>query len=233
MRRTWFATGVALATALVVALGLARAVTGAPQQNGAPKVDPAMARSPKNAAEFDELFNKLKNWGRWGKDDQIGALNLITPAKRKQALALAKTGQSVSMSHNLMKEPAADNPANNPSFEFTMGRTMTTDTLKFNYHGFSTSHVDTLCHFPYKDQTFNGYSTKEILSDKGCAKMGIETLKNGVITRGVLIDIPRLKGLPYLEPGTAVCTRNAPAHDDVVALSQRVLDDNVEVWEGI
>src|SRR3954469_1172177 len=106
MKRRWFPTGVALAVALIVAVGLTRAVTLA-QQNGFAKIDPAMARAPRNAAEFDEMFNKLKNWGRWGKDDQLGAMNLVTPAKRKQALGLAKTGLSVSLAHDLLKETAA------------------------------------------------------------------------------------------------------------------------------
>ena len=48
---------------------------------------PSAARFPKNADEFDQLFNQVKNWGRWGKDDQLGAANLITEAKRKQALS--------------------------------------------------------------------------------------------------------------------------------------------------
>src|SRR5438270_13832282 len=98
------------------------------QRGGAPTTPllspgPSAARFPRNAAEFDQMFNQVKNWGRWGKDDQLGAANLITEAKRKQALALAKNGLTVSLGHAPLTEPAPDN--GNP-FEHTMNRGLTT-----------------------------------------------------------------------------------------------------------
>ena len=74
-------------------------------------------RAPRNAAEFDELFRQVSNWGRWGKDDQLGSANLVTEAKRRQAAALVKNGVSVSLAHNAITEKAADNPS---PFEHTM-----------------------------------------------------------------------------------------------------------------
>src|SRR5262245_52114846 len=153
------------------------------------------SRAPRNAAEFDELFQQIKNWGRWGPDDQLGSANLVTPAKRKQALALAKTGVSVSLAHNAMTERADDHA--NP-FEHTMTRGFTTDTYRVSYHGYAHSHIDALCHILYKDQTYNGYTRADVNTEKGCTKLGIENLKSGIVTRGILIDIPRLKGAPYL-----------------------------------
>src|SRR6476661_2635452 len=158
-------------------------------------------RSPRNAAEFDELFKQVSNWGRWGKDDQLGSVNLITAAKRKQALALAKTGDSVSLAHNPLTERAEDN--NNP-FEHTMLRGNNMDRYAVSYHGYAHSHLDALCHILYKDQTYNGYARADVNTEKGCTKLGIDNLKQGLITRAVLLDIPRLKNVPYLEPGTAI-----------------------------
>ena len=86
---------------------------------------PAAARFPRNAEEFDQMFEKVKNWGRWGKDDQLGAANLITEAKRREAANLVKSGISVSMAHNPITDKADDNPS---PFEHTMGRGFTTDT---------------------------------------------------------------------------------------------------------
>src|SRR6266404_5350795 len=63
---------------------------------------PESSRAPRTAAEFDALFQQVKNWGRWGPDDQLGSVNLITPAKRKAALALARTGDTVSLAHTLL-----------------------------------------------------------------------------------------------------------------------------------
>jgi kynurenine formamidase len=169
---------------------------------------PSAARFPRNAAEFDQMFNDVKNWGRWGPNDQLGAANLITEAKRKEAFKLAKTGIVVGLGHPPLTEAAPDNGS---PFEHTMNRGFTTDTYKVSYHGYAHSHIDALCHYPYKGQTYNGYQVSENNTEKGCAKLGIENLKDGIVTRGVLIDIPRLKGLPWLEPGTPVFVEDIEA----------------------
>ena len=169
---------------------------------------PSAARFPRNADEFDQMFNQIKNWGRWGKDDQLGAANLITDAKRKQSLALAKNGVTVSLGHPPLTETAADNAS---PFEHTMNRGFTTDTYKVSYHGYAHSHIDALCHYLYKDQTYNGHARTEITTEKGCTKLGIDNLKQGIVTRGVLLDIPRLRNLPYLEPGTPVFVEDIEA----------------------
>jgi len=166
------------------------------------------SRAPRNAAEFDELFQRVKNWGRWGTDDQLGSANLITPAKRKQAIALARTGTSVSLAHNPLTERADDN--SNP-FEHTMLRGNNMDRYAVSYHGYAHSHIDALCHILYKDQTYNGYARADVNTDKGCTRLGIQNLKAGLVTRGVLVDIPRLRNLPYLEPGTAIYTEDLEA----------------------
>jgi kynurenine formamidase len=188
-----------LVTVCLLSLAVAVAVRG--QQ-------PASSRSPRNAAEFAELFEQVKNWGRWGKDDELGAANLVTAAKRRQAIALARTGESVSLAHNPLTEAAEDNT--NP-FEHTMLRGNNMDRYAVSYHGYAHSHIDALCHFLYRDQTYNGYARADVNTDKGCTKLGIQNLKNGIITRGVLIDIPRLKGVAYLEPGTPIYVEDLEA----------------------
>jgi kynurenine formamidase len=165
-------------------------------------------RAPRNAEEFDALFQQVKNWGRWGPDDQLGAVNLITAAKRKQAVALVKTGETVSLAHTLLTEKADDNAS---PFEHTMLRGNNMDRYAIQYHGYAHSHIDALCHILYKDQTYNGYARADVNTDKGCTKLGIQNLKNGLVTRGVLVDIPRLRNLPYLEPGTAIYAEDLEA----------------------
>jgi hypothetical protein len=165
-------------------------------------------RAPRNVAEFDTLFQQIKNWGRWGPDDQLGTVNLITPAKRKQAAALVKTGETVSLAHTLLTEKADDNSS---PFEHTMLRGNNMDRYAVQYHGYAHSHIDALCHILYKDQTYNGYARADVNTDKGCTKLGIQNLKSGIVTRGVLVDIPRLRNLPYLEPGTAIYVEDLEA----------------------
>ena len=113
-------------------------------------------RSPANAEQFDQLFQQVKNWGRWGADDQLGTVNLITAAKRKQALKLARTGLTVSLAHNPLTDKADDNAQ--PVRAHDESRASPTDTYRVSYHGYSHSHLDALCHILYKDQTYNGYA---------------------------------------------------------------------------
>jgi kynurenine formamidase len=166
------------------------------------------SRAPRNAAEFDDLFKTVSNWGRWGKDDQLGSANLVTAAKRTHAVTLVKTGTTVSLAHNPLTERADDN--SNP-FEHTMLRGFSMDRYSVAYHGYAHSHIDALCHILYKDQTYNGYARADVNTEKGCTKLGIDNLKNGIVTRGVLIDIPRLKGVEFLEPGTPVYVEDLEA----------------------
>ena len=165
-------------------------------------------RAPHNADEFDTLFQQVKNWGRWGADDQLGSANLVTAAKRKQAAALVKAGVTVSLAHNPLTERADDNAS---PFEHTMLRGNSMDRYAVSYHGYAHSHIDALCHILYKDQTYNGYARADVNTDKGCTKLGIQNLKDGVVTRGVLVDIPRLRNLPYLEPGTPIYVEDLEA----------------------
>src|SRR5437667_4058543 len=124
------------------------------------------------------------------------------------ASALEQSGVSVPLAHNPLKERAEDNPS---PFEHTMNRGFSTDTYKVSYYGYAHSQIDALCHSLYKDQTYNGYARAEVNTETGCTKLGIEHLKNGIVTRGILIDMPRLKGVPYLEPGTPIYVEDLEA----------------------
>jgi kynurenine formamidase len=157
-------------------------------------------------ADFDRSMQELSNWGRWGKDDQLGALNLITADKRKQAAALVTEGVAVSMSHDAETVKAADNPS---PFVHTMVKTgldsedFAADVYQVNFHGLAHTHLDALGHFFYQGKMYNGYP-KELITKAGAAKDSILNMKNGLMTRGILMDIAALKGVAYLEPGTAI-----------------------------
>ena len=155
---------------------------------------------------FDQWMTQMSNWGRWGKDDMMGTMNLITPAKRKQGVSLAKEGASFSLARTVEKEKAIDNPS---PFVLKMGMgrdgiVRGVDEISVSYHGFIHTHMDALCHFSYNGKVYNGYSEREVLQPQGAVKNSINAFKNGIVTRGILIDIPRLKGVDYLEPGTHI-----------------------------
>jgi len=161
----------------------------------------APAAGPVTAAEYERWKTELSNWGRWGKDDQIGTLNLITPDKRRQAAALVRDGVSVSLAGDADTEKAVDNPT---PYEFTM-LGLGTDRIGVAYHGIAHTHLDAWNHISANGVFYNGYKPDpEAVAKSGHQRNSIINVKNGIFTRGVLIDIPRLKGVPYLEPGTSI-----------------------------
>ncbi|MCH2124981.1 MAG: cyclase family protein [Pirellulaceae bacterium] len=157
--------------------------------------------------EKDLEMMKQRNWGRWGKDDELGALNLITPEKRRAAAKLVQRGISVSLARNPEVDVADDNP---DPFEAKMvlssddaDNKWAVDVFSVKYHGYAHTHMDALCHLFYKGEIYNGYSQK-LITSKGAGVLAIDKIKEGIFTRGVLIDIPRLRGVDFLEPRTAI-----------------------------
>lgn len=191
--------------------------------------DPAAIRYPRNIEEFDQLFEAIKNWGRWGPDDQLGAANLITDDKRRAAIASVKLGRTVSLSRVLLTASSPGVTAttfangNGTPFEQTMNPDMVSDTFKIDYHSFLHSHVDALCHFSHKGRSYNGYATSTVNTKSGCTRLGVENMRSGVVTRGVLIDIPRLRNLSWIEPGTAIFAEDIEEWERVA---------NVRIAEG-
>ena len=159
-------------------------------------------------AEYERWKIELTNWGRWGQDDEIGALNLITPAKRRQAAALVKEGVSVSLAGDVDTVQAVDNWYPYKHTMLTIGK----DQIAVNYHGIAHSHLDSLAHMNANGVFYNGYTPDpETVLKEGHSKNSIHNVKNGIFTRGILIDIPRLKGVPYLEPGTPIYVEDLEA----------------------
>jgi hypothetical protein len=190
--------GVAAIAAMASLFGSSAVVRGQPESGT------NAHRAPESVAQFEQWQKDVSNWGRWGKDDEIGTMNLVTDAKRKEAARLVKNGHAISLAHTLITETAPDLPrppgqALGP-FEMTGGGS----TFKISFHSTTHSHVDALCQFDYQGLLFNGFKVSDVKGPNGCTKEGMERVKVGFATRGVLIDIPWLKNVPYLEPGTPV-----------------------------
>ena len=150
---------------------------------------------------------ELRNWGRWGANDQKGTANLITPAKIQSAAKLVKSGIVVSLAHPVPQQEAADVGAAQVFHRTTnaISATNTTDTYQVSYHGLSLSHTDAFCHFFMDDQMYNGYSVKSNTTpETGCKQGNIMARAGGIVTRGVLYDMPQLKGVEWIEPGTPI-----------------------------
>ncbi|QOY88493.1 cyclase family protein [Paludibaculum fermentans] len=176
---------------------------------------------PATTADFERWMKELSNWGRWGKSDESGTLNLITPASRLAAARLVREGVAVSLSHDADKEKAPDNAKPFVHEMITTseqpGADIFRDSFSIVHHGIMHTHLDALCHFSYKGSSYNGFSTKEVTS-KGAARLSIEAARNGLFARGILIDVPELKGVPYLEPGAAIFPEDLDAWEKKTGL---------------
>src|SRR5262245_49825307 len=148
---------------------------------GAGVVAQSAADHAVTAAQYERWKKDLSNWGRWGADDQIGALNLITPAKRRQAAALVKDGVSVSLAADADTTKAVDNPT---PYEVTM-QGISSDRIAVSYHGIAHTHLDSLAHINENGVFYNGYTPDaDLVIKQGHQKNSINNVKDGIYTGG-------------------------------------------------
>lgn len=166
---------------------------------------------------FQALFDRCSNWGRWGPDDERGTLNLITPAKRLQAAGLVREGVTVSCAHPINTVGDAENTS--PAVHLIVRGgdvwdgvtvTSTADHLAVSPHGQAHSHLDALCHFAWQGQIYNGRSVTEVTST-GARANAITIGQDGIVSRGILLDIPRLRGVEWLEPDQSISVADLEA----------------------
>ena len=166
-------------------------------------------RAPTEAEVVGYLADR-RNWGRWGEDDSAGTVNLITPEKRVAAAGLVKSGRTVSLSRPLDKTMGAHNPrpvqhymTRSPVEGAPVGAAG--DYFGIYHHGMTMTHLDALCHIWYKGELYNGRDPEREIEFTGATFGAIDVWADGIVTRGVLIDIPRLRGGAFV-------TRETPIH---------------------
>ncbi len=167
----------------------------------------AVAQQKVEPSKLETWMKELSNWGRWGPKDQLGAVNLITAQVRRRAAALVKEGFSVSLSRDADTVRAADNSR---PFERKMissgvdSKAMfAMDTYTMSFHGASLTHLDAMSHMLYRGKVYNGYAQEQI-NGGGAHQLAVNAYKSGFFSRGILMDIPRLKGVKYLELSTPI-----------------------------
>jgi len=185
-------------------------------------------------ADVRSFIRDRNNWGRWGKDDQLGALNLVTPAKRVAATRLVKSGRSVSLSRPFPKEPGPNNayPAQHYMRTVPRGKGgFAADYYGIFYHGIASTHIDALCHTWDEGGMWNGRDPKKEVTFEGATFGGVEHWSEGIITRCVMLDVPRQRGV-------ASVTQDAPVHgwelDEILSKRGIRLEpgDAVAVYSG-
>ena len=164
-------------------------------------------------------FDSLSNWGRWGDDDELGTLNHITADVRRAAAQAVRHGTSVSCAWEMAAPAgmersttafscAADMPGaeDMPLAGFHRDRRwgFSSEQLSFTFHGNTHTHVDSPCHIFWDGTMYNGRSYSLVDAAEGSAWAAVTAAANGMVTRGVLLDIPKVRDVPWLEPGQGV-----------------------------
>lgn len=193
----------------------------------------------------DELlgyFDQLSNWGRWGNDDELGTLNLVTPEVRKAAAALVSEGITVSCAWDIETTPQLDygtppqrhmlrtgEGLNDPDRVLPPGVDSpprsggAMEHLSFTYHGYAITHIDGLSHQFWDGQMYNGVPAARVTAAEGATRHAITALRDGIMTRGALLDIPASQGRSWLDAGEGVRPED---------LEQAEARQNVRVRQG-
>ncbi len=180
-------------------------------------------------AEFRSLRGRLRSSLPWGPEDRMGALNYITPVERVAAAGEVRLGRAVSLGAPVEGWVTRDNP--DPArhqmkgplgAEAGTGLSFSMDRILMNIHGNADSHLDALCHVIFDGELYNGVAA-DTVGEGGAAELSIGLAADGIVGRGVLLDVPRSRGVPWLEPGDCVTT------DDLLSAER---DQGVHLGRG-
>jgi kynurenine formamidase len=171
-----------------------------------------------NATDMPEdevvaLFTECSNQGRWGDDDELGTLNYITPAKRVQAAGLVRTGRFVSLGRDIDTVQSAVNPqpAIHQMLYYNRHSLTCVDSIALGIHGNATTHLDALGHIFWGERLYNGREQAVVVTPAGLLYANIMAQKDGIVTRGVLLDIAAARDVPWLTPDQSVTPQDLEA----------------------
>lgn len=160
-------------------------------------------------AELEALFASVCNWGRWGDDDERGTLNHIGPGEIAAAAALVKEGRTLSLSRPFPTKPGTENPRPAQHFMMVTGEDRhaphlpnmeaTFDYIGVAFHGLVCTHLDALCHIFREGRMYNGRPASDVRS-RGAISNSVMASRDGIVSRGVLLDMPRALGVHHIEP---------------------------------
>lgn len=184
--------------------GSSKSSDSSTSSRGSTRAEPSLDSDQSLAAYLREH----RNWGRWGQDDQRGAMNLLTPGKLIEAASCVRTGNSISLSRTFPSTAGPQNPrpAQHHLGTWTLpgGAGIAHDYLGISYHGMNATHVDALCHVWDSEGMWGGRSPERVFGDDGATFGDIDQWKDGIVTRGVLFDVPRHRGTPFVAEGQPV-----------------------------
>ena len=172
-------------------------------------------------------FEELSNWGRWGEDDQLGTLNFLSDENTRKAVSLVREGRTISCARTISWEPAPDVSSTPIHYMVESGEgwasgdkvsarpnQAATDFFGLVFHGYTITHIDSLAHFFWKGKMYNGRPAHLISTSRGATVESVELVKDGIMARGVLVDVPLIRGIDWVERGEGVMPEDILAAED-------------------
>jgi kynurenine formamidase len=179
--------------------------------------------------EFRSLYGRLRGSVPWETGDRRGALNYLTPTETLAAVGDVRLGRAVSLGAQVEGRVSPDNPEparhqmkGLRAAEAARGLAFGMDRIEMNVHGNADSHIDALCHVIFDGELYNGVPA-ETITEHGAAELSVGLAADGIVGRGVLLDVPRSRGVPWLEPGDHVTV------DDLLATEK---DEGARIGRG-
>jgi hypothetical protein len=179
-------------------------------------------------AQVLEWMTSLSNWGRWGEHDQLGCLNLITPEKRLQAASLVRDGATVSCARPITTEMTPEVTFQVQRYMVDSGEGRDTDPperklvrrgasefVGMVFHGQTITHIDALSHYSWQARLYNGRPANLVTAREGAQCHSIEAASDGIVTRGVLLDITRVRGVDWMAPDDPVMPEDLSAAEEL------------------
>lgn len=185
--------------------------------------------APMTREQFDALFDRVDNQGRWGERDQKGTLNLITPEVRHVAAAEVREGTTISLGREFVTGPLPQTFEPMQLEFMVLSDTLigpadgsvswTAERIRIFFHGGAFTHLDAPAHMSYRGKGYNGPATAG--PDGAPLRNTIGEMHGGIFTRGVLVDVPRLRGVPYLSPDAPVTVADLEAWEEHSGIQMR------------
>jgi kynurenine formamidase len=192
------------------------------------EIRPEIRAEIPSEAQVLEWMTSLSNWGRWGSDDQLGCLNLITAEKRRQAASLVRDGVIVSCARPITTEMTPEVTYQVQRYMVDSGEGRDTDPperklirrgasefIGMVFHGQTITHIDALSHYSWQAQLYNGRPANLITAREGAQSHSIEAASDGIVTRGVLLDITRVRGADWMAPEDPVMPADLSAAEEL------------------
>lgn len=168
-----------------------------------------------------DLFARCSNVGRWGPDDELGTLNYITPEKRIAAAGLVRLGKVIRLGRDLETRPSRKNPTPIVHRMLYVGHRdpiASLDEFTIAPHGYAVTHLDAVGHVYFRGEIWNGRKASEVVRPYGLEFASIYAMREGVFTRGILLDVARARGVAWLEPGDDVTPDDLEAAEDLAGV---------------